>query len=67
MLLDPLRFGQNRTIQTNEEAGIDRQPEQNPNKPPVLIGAASFNNVPDIGMSNTEIQNDDVMLPYQKL
>ena len=66
MELDPLRFGPARTILTNDESGMARQPEQNTNKQP-LIGAASFSNTSGLGMSNTEIQNDDVMLPYQKL
>ena len=62
MALDPLRFGAIRTMKTDEAAGEARQPMPQAKKP---IGTAMVQEPG--GVVNPEIQNDDALLPYQKL
>lgn len=55
MLLGSNRFGPDGIVLTNEEAGMARKPEKKTNKSTM------------IGTVNTEVQNDDQVLPYTKI
>ena len=63
MALDPLRFGELRTIQTNDASGMARRPKPKQNQK--QVGTAMSNEA--TGVVNPEVQNDDILPPYQKL